>query len=226
VNLERSDLAFRTAFPILITNALSWFAGQPGELEPSIAAGQMTRLKTVDESFQTAESGTKGAATTAGTVTEGMAAGTPLNGSAEALVLETAATVATLPDRRRFLISPSDNAFPLLSHQVGPLSKVGLWSVIEKVTTEAAPMARRPGEQPETESDQQDFNDKLVQRIAVNLADANETDLRPWDGPVSNQNSAIISGSWFTRPIWFYLIVTALLLSTLEWFLYQRRFIS
>jgi hypothetical protein len=44
VNLESSDLAFRTAFPILITNALSWFAGQPGELQPSLAAGQLTVL--------------------------------------------------------------------------------------------------------------------------------------------------------------------------------------
>ncbi|APZ96030.1 cobaltochelatase subunit [Fuerstiella marisgermanici] len=44
VNLERSDLAFRTAFPIMITNVLSWFAGQPGELQPALMAGQTTTL--------------------------------------------------------------------------------------------------------------------------------------------------------------------------------------
>lgn len=39
VNLEQSDLAFRTAFPIMITNALAWLTGQSGEWEPAIAAG-------------------------------------------------------------------------------------------------------------------------------------------------------------------------------------------
>ncbi len=44
VSLERSDLAFRTAFPILVTNALTWFAGQAGEVERSWSAGQITQL--------------------------------------------------------------------------------------------------------------------------------------------------------------------------------------
>ncbi|MDP1562961.1 MAG: BatA and WFA domain-containing protein [Pirellulaceae bacterium] len=44
VNLERSDLAFRTAFPILVTNALAWFAGQSGEVERSWNAGQIASL--------------------------------------------------------------------------------------------------------------------------------------------------------------------------------------
>ena len=32
VNLDQGDLTFRTAFPIMATNALGWFAGQSGEL--------------------------------------------------------------------------------------------------------------------------------------------------------------------------------------------------
>jgi len=44
VSLERSDLAFRTAFPILATNALTWFAGQAGEVERSVSAGQIMQL--------------------------------------------------------------------------------------------------------------------------------------------------------------------------------------
>jgi hypothetical protein len=31
---------------------------------------------------------------------------------------------------------------------------------------------------------------------------------------------------WGGRPIWYYLIATAWLLAGLEWFLYQRRWIS
>jgi hypothetical protein len=41
-----------------------------------------------------------------------------------------------------------------------------------------------------------------------------------------DSRSSALSSSWFSRPIWFYLIVIACSLSTLEWFLYQRRFIS
>ena len=44
VNLDQGDLTFRTAFPILITNALGWFAGQAGELRESVAAGAVTEI--------------------------------------------------------------------------------------------------------------------------------------------------------------------------------------
>ena len=191
VNLERSDLAFRTAFPILITNALNWFAGQPGELEPSIAAGHMARLRTGDETASSVDP--------VSTVTSDAARISP--GTA-------------MPENQRILVSPSDHASLLLSHQVGPLNEIGIWSVIERDTTTNVATTSVP---PEGE---------LLQRVAVNLANANESDLRPWQELSSNEQSSIVSGSWFTRPIWFYLIVTACLLSTLEWFLYQRRFIS
>jgi hypothetical protein len=35
-----------------------------------------------------------------------------------------------------------------------------------------------------------------------------------------------LAGGWFARPIWFYLVGAAWLLATVEWFLYQRRWIS
>ena len=41
VNLDRSDLAFRTAFPIMMTNALGWFAGTSGELRESFSTGSI-----------------------------------------------------------------------------------------------------------------------------------------------------------------------------------------
>ena len=41
VDLDQSDLAFRTTFPIMVTNALNWFAGSSGGLTESIATGQM-----------------------------------------------------------------------------------------------------------------------------------------------------------------------------------------
>lgn len=45
VNLEESDLAFRTVFPILASNAIAWFTGQSGELSLSLPGGATTLLK-------------------------------------------------------------------------------------------------------------------------------------------------------------------------------------
>jgi von Willebrand factor type A domain/Aerotolerance regulator N-terminal len=39
VNLEQGDLPLRTAFPILVTNAVAWLAGQREELRESAASG-------------------------------------------------------------------------------------------------------------------------------------------------------------------------------------------
>jgi len=40
INLDRSDLPLRTSFPILVTNALSWFAKGRGELRESVKTGE------------------------------------------------------------------------------------------------------------------------------------------------------------------------------------------
>ena len=45
VNLEESDLAFRTVFPILASNTIAWFTGQSGELSLSLPGGATTLLK-------------------------------------------------------------------------------------------------------------------------------------------------------------------------------------
>jgi hypothetical protein len=44
VNLDEGDLTFRTAFPILVTNALSWFAGAEGEMREALTAGAVTTV--------------------------------------------------------------------------------------------------------------------------------------------------------------------------------------
>src|SRR5207244_2636705 len=44
VNLDQGDLTFRTAFPIMATNALAFFAGQSGELRESLAAGSVSEV--------------------------------------------------------------------------------------------------------------------------------------------------------------------------------------
>src|SRR5262249_47296143 len=44
VNLDQGDLPLRTAFPILASNALAWFAGGRGELREALATGATTEV--------------------------------------------------------------------------------------------------------------------------------------------------------------------------------------
>jgi hypothetical protein len=41
VDLDKGDLPLQTAFPIMVANALGWFAGTKGELRESLAAGSV-----------------------------------------------------------------------------------------------------------------------------------------------------------------------------------------
>ena len=45
VDLERSDLPLRTAFPILVANAIAWFQGVQGEMKSTVATGEIRTLR-------------------------------------------------------------------------------------------------------------------------------------------------------------------------------------
>ena len=74
----------------------------------------------------------------------------------------------------------------------------------------SAPRRRRPGE--------------VVTELACNLADRRESDLRPGDG--LPERPASLAAGLAVRPIWYYLLASAWLLTCWEWFLYQRRWID
>jgi hypothetical protein len=160
INLDRSDLTLRTAFPILMTNALTWFAGERGELRPAYATGATAEV--------------------------------PLPADQKELVLR-APNGAVRP-------VPTGVA----STTIGPFDQAGVWSI-------APPGADTPA----------------LQEVAVNLANAAESDLRPnsavSEKPIPTQ---LLAGSVFGRPTWFYLLFLAFVLAAVEWYLYQRRWIS
>ncbi len=187
VDLERSDLAFRTTFPIMITNALSWFAGQPGELQPSVAGGQLAKLNTAAISP------------------------TETDNRTDETVAPDPSEVNDPPIRQRGLqlLSPAGAETAVLSQQVGPLDEIGIWDIVQ------------------AQSDKEESQSQTVQRFAVNLANAAESDLRPEEAALaSSGGEGALTSAWFSRPVWFYLIVTATAFCALEWFLYQRRVIS
>jgi hypothetical protein len=49
VDLDKSDLTLQTAFPIMMTNLLSWLAGTKGELREALAAGSVAELALAPE---------------------------------------------------------------------------------------------------------------------------------------------------------------------------------
>ena len=92
------------------------------------------------------------------------------------------------------------------------MNEIGLWKL-----TATGPTTAKKVEGPEIDS---------LAEVAVNLASERETDLRPLKELLDSPESKTIMAGWFGKPLWFYLIILACVLTSVEWFLYQRRFIS
>jgi hypothetical protein len=111
------------------------------------------------------------------------------------------------------LFAPSSTQRPLpggmARFSVGPLDEIGIWSVREIKSNSRTDAERAP-----------------VLELACNLASNAESDLRLPESWQGLQTASSAAGSFFVRPIWFYLIGAAWLLAVCEWFLYQRRWIG
>ncbi len=178
VNLDRGDLAFRTAFPIMVANSLGWFSGSTGELKQSFPTGTVTTVLLDD----TTNSGDE------------FELASPDGTSSPIVVMRTGTATIENPS------ATADVAdFSSISATIGPLTQVGVWSI--KST-------------------------QVLAEVAVNLANARETDLRPLKEFFESPQTQVTTAGWFSRPFWFYLILLACILSAVEWFLYQRRLIS
>jgi hypothetical protein len=173
VNLDQGDLPLRTAFPIMATNALAWFAGHRGELRESLASGAITEVELTGDRTSKAES----------------------------TLAENNVLVAPGGERR---------ALPagLAKTTVGPLDKCGVWKIVPAVD----------GNDPSVE--------KPLLELACNLANRQESDVRTPEALLEKQTPTTVTAGLLVRPVWFYLVVLAWFLSGLEWYLYQRRWIS
>jgi hypothetical protein len=169
VNLEESDLAFRTVFPILASNAIAWFTNQSGELSLAISGGETALLS---ESSQ-----------------------------------------ETSGQEDQWLISPIQQVKRQTGRTVGPLNETGLWELYQMNGQAIPPLEslRSSG--------------KLLERYAVNLESAVETDLRGADDAAPESIETAIA-SWFSYPPWYYLALLIGLLLVVEWGMYQRRVLA
>jgi hypothetical protein len=186
INLDRSDLAFRTAFPIMVTNALGWFAGTSGELRESAATGSLLAFE-YDRS-EPAE----------GERTLRSPSGRRLSLTTPADVMAT-----TAGDSGDDESGASDTS----TLSLGPFDECGVWSLLESAPTNGNVKSR-------------------TIEFPVNLANRRESDLRPPDELINREPSEPLAASWIARPLWFYLVAAACVLTLSEWFMYQRRVIA
>jgi hypothetical protein len=144
----------------------------------------------------------------------------------EAVAAGGTATVEVTPERTagpEFILgSPDGRELPLAAPAgtgtsrltVGPLDRTGIWSIRRR----AARTTRT-----NVDSRSQAVSD-VVAELACNLADRRETDLRPAQG-LAEHTTGLAAGL-AVRPVWYYLLAAAFLLTCWEWFLYQRRWID
>ena len=173
VDLDKGDLPLQTAFPIMVANALGWFAGTKGDLRESLATGSVSEVE----------------------LPRSLA-------SLTSIVLRS-------PDGKEKILPVSGG-----KTTVGPLDRKGIWSLTKPVA------AGSP--QPETKSAEPPKPDL---EVAVNLSNARESDLRVPVGSASAESTSL-GGGFSGWPLWLVLSAMAWGLISLEWYLYQRRWIS
>jgi hypothetical protein len=177
VDLDKSDLPLQTAFPILVSNALAWFAGSQGELRESLATGGVAEIELPAQSQAQAQG----------------------------------ARLLRSPDGRT-------RPLPVVGNRatIGPLDHCGIWSIIRTGLASKSRAGMGTATAAEAETNEV--------ALACNLANLAESDIRP---PAGLEAGATKGGGDFGgHPVWFYLIATAWGLAGLEWYLYQRRWIS
>jgi hypothetical protein len=123
------------------------------------------------------------------------------------------------------LKSPAGELKPLPAIErmtIGPLDHCGVWSIIEDPGLADSGKATAPKISDKTQADE-----SPLLEIACNLANATESDVRPPEELLANTvtTSPVLAGLG-SRPVWFWLLLTGLVLTTLEWVMYQRRVIS
>jgi len=189
VDLERADLPLRTAFPIMMTNALAWYSGQQGELREALPAGSVVEIDLAETRRR------------------------PVASHPAADEAAPAESAAQMPAEPLVLVSPTGQKLSVPENvertSLGPLDECGIWSLQRAAERESV--------------SGQDGRTTNIDQYAVNLASREESDIRSAEqaggGPV-------MMAGFGGRPLWFYLAAVGLVLTTLEWYLYQRRWIA
>lgn len=219
--LDQGDLPLRIAFPVMMKNAVEWFLGNKGELQPALAAGQSTIIRAA--SFSTDTSPAK--PTTAGAAPVRSVAATAADSStanirtakdsvtADDVLIEDTASVETAA-APWVLRSPDGELLPLSAPtraiSVGPLYETGLWLAGPREILQQDPAP--------------DPLDERLVPLAVNLTSVSESDLRDQHELPPPPGAALAEIGGYS--LWVYLVIVAVIGAVIEWVLYQRRMVA
>ena len=113
---------------------------------------------------------------------------------------------------------------------IGPLDQCGVWSIVA-AGQESGVRGQESGGRSQKEetaiNPQPSTTNQPLLEIACNLASVAESDIRPSEELLETKVavSPVLAGLG-SRPMWFWLLLLGLVLTTVEWCLYQRRVIS
>ena len=161
-DLKQGDLALRTAFPIMISQALIRFRGRGGELARAWSTGEAVKL--------------------------------PLRTTGEQVVLR-----SPTGEERLYPVKSGFASF-------GMLPEAGVWEILDPNSTAK--------------------DNRVLAQIACNLSDAGESNLRTAPMSFYEETAGTAMLRTGARPVWFWLAFIALVFTSLEWFLYQRRWVD
>ena len=109
VNMEQSDLAFRTSFPIMVSNALSWFSNQDDQLQPALSTGSLMSIDLPSDQ------------------TLSISLISP-SGKRSSVIARKAVNVAAGRDPDSLL----DANAPVSNFTIGPLDEIGIWKIVKE----------------------------------------------------------------------------------------------
>ena len=109
VNMEQSDLAFRTSFPIMVSNALSWFSNQDDQLQPALSTGSLMSIDLPSDQ------------------TLSISLISP-SGKRSSVIARKAINVAAGRDPDSLL----DANAPVSNFTIGPLDEIGIWKIVKE----------------------------------------------------------------------------------------------
>ena len=188
VNLDRGDLPLRTAFPILMTNALNWFTGDKGELQAASAAGDVAAID-ASSLFNVGEPPAR-AAVSASDI--GADAGTLTNKSIEQAVNERRELLLQAPDGAEITVTALGGIAT-----IGPLDQCGIWTLSPRQQGSASREVASTGKA-----------GTATIRIACNLSNPQESNLHPPETEGTDSIQTLHAGLG-GKPIWFYLALAA-----------------
>ena len=235
VDLDLGDLPLRIAFPVLMKNAVEWFQGNQGELQPALSTGQPASIKLPRAQSTTVD--TANASKAAGAANATKAIENSVGEIAE--TVEVVKADRTTSRAQEFLLqSPNGERTPLARDEtqatLAMLNRCGLWTIGTEDLLKLDPwnLESQKDEQNKTQTKATaesnpttiSADDSRLVRLACNLCNREESDLRPRVELATPTAFGMLSLGG--RSIWFYLVLAGLLLATCEWWLYQRRVVG